>query len=425
MEQLAVPPDVMRKRVEETLDLLGIAELRGRPLRDAVRRPAAAGRDRLGAHRAPAGAGARRADLGARPDRGRGGAGRDHPAGARPRHHGGGGRAPAGAGACSTPTGSCLRRRRAVAVAAARPTCMADSPGRAAGRRARPAGRLVAAAAVGPRRPPPARAAARPAGRPAPSPPVAGAPPRARAPVLRGPRRRGAGTATVVAVREVDLDLPRGEVVALMGRNGSGQVVAAVGAAGDRAPARRARWSSAASTRRSCRRTRPARLVGLVPADRRPTCSTWTTVDAECRAGRPRGRRGRRAPAAPLLDRLVPGIARRPPPARPVRGAAARAGAGRPAGRGPGRGAARRADPRPRLRGQGAARRDAPRAARAEGHAVVLATHDVEFVAAVADRVVVLADGEVVADGPHRGGARRLAGVRPAGGQGAGARSPG
>ena len=33
MEQLAVPADVMRKRVEETLDLLGIAELRHRPLR--------------------------------------------------------------------------------------------------------------------------------------------------------------------------------------------------------------------------------------------------------------------------------------------------------------------------------------------------------------------------------------------------------
>ncbi|HEY3469860.1 MAG TPA: ABC transporter ATP-binding protein, partial [Amycolatopsis sp.] len=33
MEQLAVPPDVMRRRVEETLDLLGIAELRNRPLR--------------------------------------------------------------------------------------------------------------------------------------------------------------------------------------------------------------------------------------------------------------------------------------------------------------------------------------------------------------------------------------------------------
>jgi energy-coupling factor transporter ATP-binding protein EcfA2 len=33
MEQQAVPPEVMRRRVEETLDLLGIAELRGRALR--------------------------------------------------------------------------------------------------------------------------------------------------------------------------------------------------------------------------------------------------------------------------------------------------------------------------------------------------------------------------------------------------------
>ncbi|MBO0747678.1 MAG: cobalt ABC transporter ATP-binding protein, partial [Acidimicrobiaceae bacterium] len=36
----------------------------------------------------------------------------------------------------------------------------------------------------------------------------------------------------------------------------------------------------------------------------------------------------------------------------------------------------------------------------AEGRAVVVATHDVEFVAASAERVVVLAAGELVADGP-------------------------
>ena len=36
----------------------------------------------------------------------------------------------------------------------------------------------------------------------------------------------------------------------------------------------------------------------------------------------------------------------------------------------------------------------------AEGRLVVVATHDVEFVARTADRVVVLAEGEVVADGP-------------------------
>jgi energy-coupling factor transport system ATP-binding protein len=36
------------------------------------------------------------------------------------------------------------------------------------------------------------------------------------------------------------------------------------------------------------------------------------------------------------------------------------------------------------------------------GHAVVLATHDVELAATVTDRTVVLADGEVVSDGPSR-----------------------
>jgi energy-coupling factor transport system ATP-binding protein len=36
----------------------------------------------------------------------------------------------------------------------------------------------------------------------------------------------------------------------------------------------------------------------------------------------------------------------------------------------------------------------------ADGHCVILATHDVELAAEVATRVVVLADGEIVADGP-------------------------
>jgi energy-coupling factor transport system ATP-binding protein len=36
----------------------------------------------------------------------------------------------------------------------------------------------------------------------------------------------------------------------------------------------------------------------------------------------------------------------------------------------------------------------------AEGHAVVVSTHDVEFVASSAHRVIVMADGEIVADGP-------------------------
>jgi energy-coupling factor transport system ATP-binding protein len=37
-----------------------------------------------------------------------------------------------------------------------------------------------------------------------------------------------------------------------------------------------------------------------------------------------------------------------------------------------------------------------------DGHSIVIATHDVELVADTADRVVVLADGELIGDGPTR-----------------------
>ncbi|MBO4257492.1 AAA family ATPase, partial [Streptomyces griseorubiginosus] len=40
------------------------------------------------------------------------------------------------------------------------------------------------------------------------------------------------------------------------------------------------------------------------------------------------------------------------------------------------------------------------RALAAEGHAIVLATHDVELAAELVHRVILLADGEVIADGP-------------------------
>ena len=42
----------------------------------------------------------------------------------------------------------------------------------------------------------------------------------------------------------------------------------------------------------------------------------------------------------------------------------------------------------------------AARPRRRRAAAVLVATHDVEFVAEIADRVVVMAEGEVVADGP-------------------------
>ena len=239
----------------------------------------------------------------------------------------------------------------------------------------------------------------RPAGRraPPPAPPVAAdrrgvAPARAAASSVR--------YGDVVAVREVDLDLRGGEVVALMGRNGSGKssLLWALQGSG---PAQRRHG------RRRRRRTRrgvpPARgprgSSALVPADAdRPALPH--DGRRRVRAGRPRDRSG---------------AGRLPRPARP-----ARAGQVDPA-----------LHPRDLSEGQRLAlvlaiqlvaappvvlldeptrgldypakARLAERARRARRQPAArssCSTHDVEFVADAADRVVVLADGEVVADGP-------------------------
>jgi len=39
---------------------------------------------------------------------------------------------------------------------------------------------------------------------------------------------------------------------------------------------------------------------------------------------------------------------------------------------------------------------------RYEGRAVILATHDVELAARLADRVILMGDGDIIADGPAR-----------------------
>ena len=94
----------------------------------ALGRRAAAGRDRLGADHAPAGAGARRADLGARPDRGRGGAGHPDPARARPRRLGADGRAPARAGGAVRRPDGAARPATARSGPATRPRCWPSRP---------------------------------------------------------------------------------------------------------------------------------------------------------------------------------------------------------------------------------------------------------------------------------------------------------
>ena len=144
------------------------------------------------------------------------------------------------------------------------------------------------------------------------------------------------------------------------------------------------------------------------PADRgRPA------LPRDRRRGVRRRRRRQPAPAATILDRLVPGDPRRPAPARPLRGSAAGAGAGdrahqprrgwcsstsRPAG-----------STTPPKRALAGILRDLAD----DGHAVLVATHDVEFVAQVADDVVVLAEGEVVSSGPAREVVARVARPSP------------
>ena len=230
-----------------------------------------------------------------------------------------------------------------------------------------------------------------------------GAPPeggvdRSHAPALLAAKGVTVRYGDVVAVREVDIELRAGEVVALMGRNGSGKSsllwalqgsgprsggVVRVGEGIDPAtlPAHRAR-----------------ELVGLVPQT--PGDLLYLhTVEEECSqadsdAGRPAGT------CRALLDRLVPGVD----------------GETHPRDLSEGQRLALvlavqlTAAPRVVLLDEPTRGLDVPGKAHLstvlreladDGAAIVVSTHDVEFAADAVDRVVVMAQGEVVADGPR------------------------
>lgn len=205
--------------------------------------------------------------------------------------------------------------------------------------------------------------------------------------------RAGYGRRTVL--RAVDVDAGPGEVVALMGRNGAGKSTLLATLAGMRRPA--------AGTVRVAGLD-PAELagprlvstVGLVPQE--PADLLYaTSVRAEC-ADADRSAHAPGGAAAAILEVLSPGI---PPQAHPrelsegqrLALALAVVLAARPP--------VLLLDEPTRGLDYGAKRRlvELLRALRAQRHCVVLATHDVELVAEVATRVVVLADGDVVADG--------------------------
>ena len=202
-----------------------------------------------------------------------------------------------------------------------------------------------------------------------------------------------------VAVRDVGLALVAGEIAALMGRNGSGKssLLWALQGSGPRVR------GDVRVDGRDPADLDPAearRLVGLVPQDADDLLYLETVI-AECRQA------DRESSAAPgtcrgLLDRLVPGVPDETHPRDLSEGQRLALVL------------AIQLAARPRVvlldeptRGLDyAAKRHLAAALRelaSDGRAILLSTHDVEFVATVADRVLVLADGEIVADGSAEG----------------------
>lgn len=202
------------------------------------------------------------------------------------------------------------------------------------------------------------------------------------------------------ALREVDLTVGRGQVTALMGRNGSGKSTLLWTLQGSRdraAGSVRVEGPDGSSDPASLPAAQRRRLVGLVPQTAADLLYL-ETVEEECAAAdaeadQPTGT------ASQLLDRLVPGIDRRAHPRDLSEGqrlalVLAVVLTARP-------GVLLLDEPTRGLDYPGKqALAEVLRALAAADRAVLVATHDVEFVAQVADQVVVLAQGEVVSAGP-------------------------
>ena len=209
---------------------------------------------------------------------------------------------------------------------------------------------------------------------------------------------RGVGVryGRTVALREVELSVAAGEVTALMGRNGSGKtsLMWALQGTGRRDAGR---VSVAGIDPAGVPAGRARELVGLVPQTAADLLYLETVAE-ECaaadRQAPPGGPRCRE-----LLDAMTPGIEDRMHPRDLSEGQRLSLVL------------AIVLTARPRVvaldeptRGLDYAAKAAlariVRGLAADGRAVLVSTHDVEFVAQVADTVVVLAGGEVVSSGP-------------------------
>ena len=202
----------------------------------------------------------------------------------------------------------------------------------------------------------------------------------------------------IPALADVSLELYEGQVMAIMGRNGAGKSTLLHHLVGLRRPQRGA-VEVLGRVPATLGASEAVRLVGLVPQDPGALLCA-ETVAGECRdADRDAGLADGTTRA--VLESIVAGIPDDRHPKDLSEGqrlALALAIVLAPAPPillldEPTRGLDYRAKERlSHLLRQLAAR----------GHCVVVATHDVELVAEVADRVVVLADGEVITDGPTR-----------------------
>ncbi|WUT00730.1 ATP-binding cassette domain-containing protein [Streptomyces sp. NBC_00708] len=206
----------------------------------------------------------------------------------------------------------------------------------------------------------------------------------------------------VPAVREAALDLRAGEITALMGRNGSGKsslLWALQGSGPRKAGSVRVGTDGTAHDPHTLSAAEARRLVGLVPQT--PADLLYLeSVDQElAQADRESTTGGTGSGARAILNRLAPGIE----------------GATHPRDLSEGQKLALvlaiqlAAAPHVLLLDEPTrgldyrAKAELTRivaALAAEGRSVVISTHDVEFVARTADRVVVMAEGDIVADGP-------------------------
>ncbi|MFF3770495.1 ABC transporter ATP-binding protein [Streptomyces sp. NPDC002232] len=200
----------------------------------------------------------------------------------------------------------------------------------------------------------------------------------------------------VEALRRVDLRVGPGETVALMGRNGAGKSTLLSTLVGMIEPTTGTVRVAGLVPHDTAPREL-IRQVGLVPQEPRDLLYA-DTVAAECAAA------DADAGAAPgtcraLVEELLPGVADDTHPRDLSEGqrlalALAVVLTGRPP-------LLLLDEPTRGLDYAAKARLVARlRSLAADGHAIVLATHDVELAAELAHRVAIIADGEIVADGP-------------------------